>query len=523
MSGKLRAKVQDLEPLARKVLDRLEPDPEKQEDWLRELDLAQPSQALSGAADRLQQAKDRKEKVLVAGDYDADGILGTTILTGALRRQGIDTGFYIPDRIREGYGLKPKTVQMAHDKGYTLLVTVDNGVHATEALDLAKKLGMDVIVTDHHSYETEPEAGWFTHPKVMEPVFSSLCGAAVAYELIRVLGWESPKELVLAGVASVGDQMAVAGETRALIQQAVKRMNTQMDPHLRYLVPEGPVDETVIAFQLVPRLNAVGRLSDMANVNNVVRYFLCDDPAQTAQLADQICRINERRKDMSRRMIQQIEQQADLSQPVVFLSDKGFHEGIVGLAAGHLCQSTGKPVIVAAQNPDGFKASMRSPEGIDCLKLLEGFDGFTALGGHERAAGFSWDLADQPAFLQYLQDLQVPEAARRAEPLAVDPDDITVSGIRELDLLRPFGTGFELPAFEIDHPDIIRTADLTGGRHRRYTLSDGLEAIRFNQSEIELRTPASAIESLEGTPSINVWNGISRPQFLIDRIRYRQN
>ena len=516
MAGRLRAASSQLQPLAQKVLAFLEPDPDKREQWLQEPELAPVSRApaVQAAAKRLKLAASRKEKIIVAGDYDADGILGTAILVDALRRQGIQAGFYIPDRIREGYGLKEKTVQMAHDKGYTLLVTVDNGVLAHEALQKAADLGMDVIVTDHHQYEQEPQAGWFVHPAVMEPVFATLCGAAVAYEIIRAASWDTAYDLELAGLASVGDQMQVTGETRALIAGAVSLLNTHPDPHIVNLAGPGPLNETDLSFQVIPKINALGRLSNLANANNAVRYFLSRDPVQIQSLAAGICQVNDRRKDMSRQMVKEIASRMNPADPVIFVEDPAWHEGIVGLAAGAISEQTGKPVIVASRVPGGYKASMRGPEGTDCMQLLKGFDRFTALGGHARAAGMSFDLEDKAALTDYLSGLKVPAAVRKPA-LTVKPEDLTVSAIRQLDVLRPFGTGFELPRMRLEDPDIVRTTELSQGKHRKYLLSNGLEALRFNQPAQEHVLNPARIRALEGRPAVHVWMQAATPQLIV--------
>lgn len=520
MSGKLRADPASLLPLARKILGFLEPDPALQARWLETPGLHDPSAAAAvvQAAERLKLAVQQREKVIVAGDYDADGILGTAILTGALRRQGVEAGFYIPDRIREGYGLQEKTVRLAAEKGYGLLVTVDNGVQAHEALAAARAAGLDVIVTDHHQFSRTPDAGWFVHPALMEAPFASLCGAAVAYELIRQAGWDTDYELILAGVASVADQMEVTGQTRALIFRALQLLGTTADPHIRLLAGQDPATETDLSFQVIPKINSLGRLSDMVNANNAVRYFLCSDIRQLMPLARSITEINERRKTMSRQVAAEAEARlVSAGTGVIFLESPSWHEGIIGLAAGSLCEKTGRAVILAARNPGGYKASMRVPEGIDCMQLLAGFDGFTSLGGHARAAGFSLDLDQREAFVSWLETVQVPPAVRK-KPVVIDPEDLTVPAIRQLDALRPFGTGFEMPEVSIENPDISCIRSFSGDRHRRYILENGLEAVRFNQPDGERTLPGSRIRALTGKPSVNVWMQAVRPQLILSDV-----
>lgn len=509
--------------LAAQVLDYLEPDKTKQTQWITPVDQAPLSRKIMPAAMRLRQAIEQKEKVIVCGDYDCDGIMATAILTDGLRKAGASVGFYVPDRIKEGYGLHEETVRMANEKGYSLLVTVDNGVRADAALALAASLGMSVIVTDHHVMDEPVQADYVVHPTLMEEEYSTLCGAGVAYELLRSAGLADDYHRLLAGIASVGDQMSVTGETRYLIQAAIRDLNHNRDMHFTPFLKPGVVDETVIAFQIVPRLNAPGRLSNLANVNNVVRYFLDQDIGRIRAMALQINEINERRKQMSEIMLRQARQKADLDQPVVYVEDESFHEGIIGLVAGSLCAASGKPVIVAARNAGGCKASMRGPKGFDCMKFLAGFDQFSTLGGHAQAAGFSYDLDAAAAFADYIKQAgpQITIAPVQQKSIILDPSLATVEQIRGLDALRPFGPGFALPPFEIREPVVAKITDMSQGRHRRYTLKNGLSCVHFNQTETDRARSICSVEAFVGTPSINVFKGVRFPQFIIDRIEVR--
>lgn len=510
--------------LLQKVLDYNEPDRTKQAKWLQPQPMAAPdtSPAMEAVKERLLEARDDGEKVIVCGDYDCDGILAASILTDGLRRQGIETGFYIPDRLKEGYGLRPETVQLAADKGYTLLITVDNGVKAKAALDKARELDLDVIVTDHHRMDEPVNSDWILHPDLMDESYKTLCGAGVAYELLRSLGWDTPYHLLLAGTASVGDMMEVTGQTRALIQQAIHMLNGDRDQHMQRLCQEKQCSETTIAFQIVPKLNAIGRLSNLANANNVVRYFLSDDPVFVSDMARQISRINDTRKQISEQMVQLAKSRADLSQNVLFIEDESFHEGIIGLAAGSLCASFGKPVIVAARNTSGYKASMRAPAGFDCMEFLHGFEGLAEAGGHTAAAGFSLDLQERSRFVEYACKYPVKEMAACAqEPgLVVEPEDLSIAGIQSLDILRPFGPGFELPPFILEKPCIKNIADLSGGRHRRYTLNNGLQCMRFSQPASEAGRSVIDIAAFKGTVQVRTWQGRTSSTFIIDEIIY---
>ncbi len=194
-----------LSNLAQQVLNTLEPDLEKQEKWLEHNELYSCSESAEMLSFRevIEQAKEEGQKIFVAG------IMATTIMVDGLRKFGCTVGFYIPDRIKEGYGLNTATIEQAYQKGYTILVTVDNGVKAQDALDLAASYGMTTIVTDHHTIEHEIDCDILIHPNYLEEQFSTLCGAGIAFECVRSLGADNSYHLLLAAIASVGDVLPV--------------------------------------------------------------------------------------------------------------------------------------------------------------------------------------------------------------------------------------------------------------------------------------------------------------------------
>lgn len=515
----------NLTTFSEKVLRYLEPDESRWSYWLEKQELQSVSEAtcIHTFVDRIQNAREQNKKVIVCGDYDCDGILATTIMVDGLQKYGLEVGFYIPDRIKEGYGLNCNTVSLAHKKGYELLVTVDNGVKAHDALSFAKESGMETIVTDHHRIEEEICCDVLVHPSKMEESFSTLCGAAVAYECIRALGVDTPYHLILASIASVGDVMPVTHQTRALIQNGLQLLNTSKEKHTYILANDGVLNETSVGFQIVPKLNAIGRLSNMANVNNAVRYFLNQDEREIRRFYDQIVHVNDLRKQISTKMTECALRKCTPQDPVLLVCDPSFHEGIIGLVAGSLCSQFQKPAIVMAQNTDSYKASMRSPEGFDCMDFLSGFDDFRALGGHTQAAGFSLDLQSFPAFVKYVKEAGATFdwTPLKKNTLHIEPEDITTQSVQSLDALRPFGPGFQLPAFEISPVNIKSVYDLSNGKHQRFTLQSGLQCLCFNISAADKAKSVNSIRGFVGSPQINYYRGSKRVSFIIDQILYK--
>lgn len=511
---------------ARKVLNFLQPDPEKQELILQKPKLAAPSQAevMKKFKERIIEAREKHEKVLVAGDYDADGVLSTSIMVDGLRTLGIETGFYIPDRILEGYGLKKKTVQLAHEKGYSLIITVDNGVSADEALKYAKELGIDVIVTDHHKLpeDHEVECSLLIHPDLLEDQFEKLCGAGLCYEIFRSYGMDKPEHLQWAAAATIGDCVPVLNENRALIIEGLNSMKKHCDLHLSMLSQKNNMNETDIGFQVIPRINCIGRLANMAKVNTFVNYFLTPDRWKIVNYSRQVDELNSRRKQMSAQVTELARGKLRLARPVLFASDPSFHEGIIGLAAGALSEQYRKPVIIMSESANGCKGSMRAPDGFDCMEFLKPFEKYEAIGGHKGAAGFTIKQEDLPEFETYVFrqgrkfDWQAPDKLY----IPITEDEITVENIESLNALRPFGKGFEALNFVLKDPKITSVFDLSNGKHRKFALAGGASAIHFNQTSEDMKRSVLSIKEIRGTLEINEYQGRKSPNMIIDEIVY---
>ena len=253
-------------------------------------------------ADCLWQIKKQGRKVFVFGDYDCDGICATAIMVAVLEKMGIKAGYYIPSRINEGYGLSLDKLMLAADKGYDVLVTVDNGVAAQEALKWAREHDITTIVTDHHVITQEVDCDYLLHPDLMGPGCENLCGAAVAYMLARYLKLDDDRMKVLAMTATIGDVMEIKGLNIRIINEGLELLNTHRVPEVERLVDFNyPVDETQIGFQLVPMINSGGRMSEkpVSEANLAVRYFLTSDMAEKGAISALIRNFNQQRKRLS--------------------------------------------------------------------------------------------------------------------------------------------------------------------------------------------------------------------------------
>lgn len=459
--------------------------------------------------DRLNRAKKHDERVLVCGDYDADGICATTILVDALRRYGIQCGFYIPDRLKEGYGLQARTVEMAHERGYTLLVTVDNGVRAHAALKCAKERGLDVIVTDHHMMEENVTLNCFAllHPNEMGEAFATLSGAGVALEISRALGTVSEKHIVYAGIAAIGDVMEMHGESRAIVRMCIDLLNQNKVRSIQLLASDSnPWDETKIAFQIVPKLNVTGRLSDRCNVNNTVRYLLSEDTKLLIALSKQIDALNDVRKAMSKQMIEQAMRKIKPNSEFIIVSDSSFHEGIVGLVAGKLCETFQRPCMVLAQKGDQLKGSIRSIEGIDLSHFFDQLPCEKEFGGHALAAGISFqreDLSKVELYVQQQLAKQPPVFKKDKTYIPLEKELLTVQQVDSLKRLRPFGCGFDIPLFMVKDLTIVSARTLGNQQHMKWVEESGMELLFFHVGDMIDTLKEGDYRCFGGTLSVN--------------------
>ncbi|MBQ9824755.1 MAG: DHH family phosphoesterase [Solobacterium sp.] len=456
--------------------------------------------------DRIIQARNNHEKVFVGGDYDADGISATAIMKRTLDVLGIQNGYYIPDRFKEGYGLSPATVSMVKEKGYSLIITVDNGVKAHEALAKARELGLEVIVTDHHRIEEDIDADIVVHPDYMEPEYEYLCGAGVALEISRNLIGNRDELTAIAAVASIGDVMPLWKETRRIVLAGMeilrRRIPRSLDAMLR---PGTPVSWTSIAFQIVPKLNSVGRMNDISNVNTLVPYLLSTDERVISTYAVQLDHVNEVRRELSEAQTKTAEKMVDDSD-ILLLYNESFHEGICGLIAGRIANSLQKPVLVFAKSGSLIKGSGRSVSGFDMFSFFSDFDEPCAFGGHEQAVGISVNAEDFERFCAHVKTKFAAENYTYEEPsltaVSVKADEITMDEIMALSRAEPVPKEL-ISNFALTDPVVLSVKETP--KVTRYTLacaSGPLEAVLFKRKGI---VPPEEPSCMIGKLTLNRW------------------
>lgn len=445
--------------------------------------------SMPAAVHRLCAARERGEPVVIHGDYDVDGVTATALLLRYLRTNGWKVAAFLPRRLEEGYGVAVDTVRALANRGARLLITVDCGVTAHDAVTEARRLGIDVIVTDHHEPDPDrlPPALAVLNPHCDGYPFAGLCGCAVAYKLACALdrarpspGVTADQYLDLVAVGTIGDVVPLHGENRALCIAGLRRMRDNANPGLRALCEVintslAQVDSGLVAYQIAPRINAAGRMNDPAVALDLLTTDDTENARRQALLLDQ---ANRDRRRLEGEVLAQarvmLEQNPELGRmPVVVLAAEGWHRGVIGVVAARLVERLHRPVVVLAIEGDGVaRGSARSVEGVNITELLRSCsDRLISCGGHEMAAGLALD-ADQISHLraQLSAAAQQPGVAQPTPPLLrLDADlaleDIDDMLLDQLAALEPFGTGNPMPRFRTRALDLTGCVRVVGDNH----------------------------------------------------------
>lgn len=355
---------------------------EKLDFWLNadENDLADPflMHDMEKSINRINQAIDNGEKITIYGDYDADGITATSIMMDTLEILGADVHFFIPDRFKDGYGPSMSRYQEIVEDGTKLIITVDNGVTGVEEVKYAQEHGVDVILTDHHTFQDQKPAAFSTvhcnYPGQKYP-FDDYCGAGVAYTMCRALMQDTMPELLdLAMIGTIGDMVKVTGEGHIIVKRGLDILNQTERPGLRALIKQagltmGQITATDVGFNIAPRLNAVGRLAD---ASLAVELLLSDDEEQAEEIAAKIEELNNERKELTaevyEKCLAQVEEKGWQHRNTLVLYDPDFHEGVLGLVANKVVEKLHKPTLVLTKDENGeLKGSGRSSEGFNLV------------------------------------------------------------------------------------------------------------------------------------------------------------
>ncbi len=463
------------------------------------------SKHLLDIIDRLRKAKNLNQKIFICGDYDVDGLCSTSILVKSFRDFGLAVGYYIPDRFKDGYGINLDIAKQAIDKGYECILMVDNGVSAHDVISFCKSKLIDTIVVDHHEIRDEVKSDYLLHPDLLESFFESMCASGLAHQISHALVGENDYVTSLAGLATIADMMPVFKQNRVLIQNGLKLINQNRYLNILALLKDTNqiITEESLSFHVIPKLNAVGRLADRANANRVVEYLLLKRSEEIFAFATKIHELNEERKAILDQMMKIAAPQVQ-EQSVIVLKDESFHEGIVGIAAGKIAHLYQRPTVVLNQNGDRLKGSARSIGSISLTNLFESsIDLLSRYGGHAQAAGLELAMENYESLIERLN--------LNANLTSIDEDYfeasefLNVEHFSKLDVYRPFGQNFKIPAFYFKEAKIISVKTLKKGvKYQIRTLNQLWDVLDFNESFLKtINTECSFVAKA----TTNLYNG----------------
>lgn len=463
------------------------------------------------AVDRINKAIKDKEKILVFGDYDVDGITSSSLMMACLLPLGAAANFYLPHRVKEGYGLSTKVVRRAAANGYKVIITVDNGTTAFEQADVAKELGIDLIITDHHRpHEKLPDAFALVNPhqEDCKYPFKEFAGVGVIFKVLSLLyeqrGLPLPQkayELLLLG--TVADVVPLQGENRFWVRYGLQWANKMPSLSFNVLKTNGKVTRPVvtstdIGFRITPQINALGRLEDP---RQGVKFLLGSDKQETEQVGQVLFELNQARKQIERSIFEDVQElvesgKIDLkNENVILAASKNWPPGVIGLVASRLVGQYGRPTLLFHLTSSGkAKGSCRSIEGFNIFDALQASaEVIDQFGGHAMAAGLSLDSEKLPKLKKLLEartrELLKPEdfVLKLALDAEIAMSDVSQKTAREMHYFEPFGAQNSEPKFYLKNVCLVQKPQLLKDAHIKCSVfSEGIikPLIIFNRPDL---------------------------------------
>lgn len=450
-------------------------------------------------------------KLMICGDYDCDGVASTSIAAILAKKMNLDFGYYIPNRIKEGYGLSVETVQLAHERNYKDLLLVDNGVKSHQAIQLALDYGMRVAVVDHHLVDQKlPQEVLLVHPDLIEDsYFDTMSAGGLMCALAEGMGLSDPYIDALGALATVADVMPLWGKNREIVRRGIQALEKNKFLQFDYLVKRNSYTKytaELLAFQVSPKINSIGRMGDIANINTAVEYFLSEDALTIQAYAQQVFDINTQRKEKGK-ILQEHAKTQITHEKIQIISHPDYHEGLLGIIANHIAQATGKPSIILKEYEGFYKGSARS-HNLSLQKLLSQMDPkyFKAMGGHDFAYGMTLEKSTFQDFKKDLYTLMEDYDLSQDSFSGIDVFDFEFNHdiIRELKKFEPLGEGLKLPLMRMKMPGEFKINPLNGHGYKiMFPNSNIGAALMFTQEQAE--------------------DAIKRAKYLIFRINMQSN
>lgn len=514
------------------------------------------------ACDRVIAALDRREKIVIYGDYDVDGVTSVSILYLYLKSKNAQVGYYIPSRIGEGYGLNTAAIAELAGKGYSLMITVDTGVTAVNEIAYAASLGMDTVVTDHHTCPAVlPEAAAVVNPKREDSVypFPELAGCGVTFKLISAVEYRliarrgldpvaanymrplCEDYVDLAALGTVADVMPLRDENRLIVSLGLKKLSRSSRPGVRALLEQNAgngkkgsakVTSSTVGYTLAPRINAAGRIG---HASRAVELFLTSSETEGEAIAAELSEINRERQRQENEIMEEalamISESGDTGENGMLILDSDkWHHGVIGIVSSRLTEQFHTPSILITFDGDTGKGSGRSIPGMNLVEALASCsDLLLKFGGHELAAGLSIERKNLPEFIRRMNEYartHLNESDREtvlALDAEVDAGELTLAQAKELYYLEPYGVSNPVPLFCLRDAVITELAPIGGGRHSRVTLrKDGqfLSAVWFGAPSGKVDYCAGDRVDAAFELGVNEFRGEQNAQLIIRDIRH---
>lgn len=486
------------------------------------------------AVSRITKAIEEKEKIIIYGDYDVDGITSVSVLKKFLEERELEVGFYIPNRLEEGYGLNKEAIKKICDDGYKLMITVDCGISGIEEVEYANSLGIETIVTDHHEpVENLPNAIAVIDPKIKTSKypFNQLAGVGVVFKFIQAISIklnldekEYLKYLDLVCVGTISDIVPLIDENRVIAKLGLKLVACTKNIGLRSLINASGykvLDANTISFGIAPRVNACGRMGYEAEA---LELFLSNNINNVTQLTNKLNEYNKDRQETEKKIFAEALEKIknEENNNVIVLGSKNWHHGVIGIVASKITEMYYKPSILLCFEEDGTaKGSGRSVPGFDlhnalcnCSNYLDKF------GGHEMAVGLTLKTENFENFKKEFEDYSKECNIDEILPIVkidgyVSSKDITIQNVKQLNLLQPFGEANKVPVFLYRNLKIDSIRALTEGKHLKLTLKDDntiINAIGFNLGHLSDEYLIGDKIDVVGSLEINSFNGMEQVQ-----------
>ncbi len=482
------------------------------------------------AVNRIIEAINNKEKTIIYGDYDVDGITSITVLKKFLNERGLDVDYYIPNRLEEGYGLNKEAIEEIAKKGYKLMITVDCGISGVEEVELANSLGIETIITDHHEQlDVLPNAYAIINPKRRDNTypFRGLAGVGVVFKVIQAISMklnldekEYLKYLDIVCIGTISDIVPLVDENRVIAKLGLMLVKCTKNVGLKELIEESgykTIDSGMVSFGIAPRINACGR---MGKQEEALELFLTDNPEKAKTITKRLNEYNIQRQETEKQIFEQaiseLEKENLEEKSSIVLAGENWHHGVIGIVASRITEKFFKPTILICIEDDIGKGSGRSVPGFDLHEALAQSSKYLEkYGGHEMAVGLSLKKENIQEFKNHFEEYAKSKGVKDIVPIInVDSEitkkDINKATVEQIKLLEPFGEQNKQPLLIYKNLKIASIRALSEGKHLKLMLKDENEiinAIGFNLGDLSEEYLIGDKVDVVGTLEINAYNG----------------